>query len=56
MCISVLSEDSIAMGGAPVAIPDFTAGRWTERNDIADNEYTLDRLNIGKNLYYKDKK
>lgn len=31
MCISVLSEQSIAMGGAPVAIPDFTSGRWLTR-------------------------
>ena len=56
MSISVLSEDSIALGGAPVAIPDFTAGRWTERVDIADNEYTLDNLDIGKDLYHIDKK
>lgn len=28
MCISVLSEESIAKGGAPVYIPDFTNGRW----------------------------
>lgn len=28
MCISALSEESIAMGGAPVAIPDFTNGQW----------------------------
>ena len=56
MCISVLSEDSIAMGGVPVAIPDFTGGRWTERVDIADNEYTLDNLDIGKDLYHIDKK
>ena len=31
MCIGSLSEDSIAMGGAPVAIPDFTNGRWMTR-------------------------
>ena len=31
MCISSLSEQSIAMGGAPVAIPDFTNGMWMER-------------------------
>lgn len=31
MCISALSEQSIAMGGAPVAIPDFTSGRWLFR-------------------------
>lgn len=28
MSISSLSEDSIAMGGHPVAIPDFTNGKW----------------------------
>lgn len=31
MCISALSEDSIAMGGQPVAIPDFTNGKWLNR-------------------------
>ena len=31
MCISAISEASIAMGGAPQAIPDFTNGRWVRR-------------------------
>ena len=31
MVITALSEQSIAMGGAPVAIPDFTSGEWTRR-------------------------
>lgn len=31
MCISVLAEESIAMGGQPVAIPDFTNGAWINR-------------------------
>ena len=31
MSISCLSEDSIAMNGAPVPIPDFTNGRWIKR-------------------------
>ena len=31
MCISALSEESIAMGGQPVAIPDFTNGEWLRR-------------------------
>ena len=31
MCISALSEESIAMGGHPVAIPDFTNGEWIKR-------------------------
>ena len=31
MCVSVLSEMSIAQGGAPQIIPDFTAGKWLLR-------------------------
>ena len=29
--VSVLSEMSIAQGGAPQAMPDFTNGRWFKR-------------------------
>lgn len=38
MVISVLSEQSIAQGGAPMAIPDFTGGKWTirERKDVVE--------------------
>lgn len=28
MCVSALSENSIALGGAPVDFPDFTNGAW----------------------------
>jgi predicted dehydrogenase len=31
MSISALSEESVSMGGAPVAIPDFTNGKWITR-------------------------
>ncbi len=34
MSISVLSEQSILSGSAPVAIPDFTDGRWIERRPL----------------------
>ncbi len=54
MAITPLSEDSIAQGGAPVAFPDFTGGKWTMRTDIADTPYTLDRLNFGRDLYFID--
>lgn len=54
MCITVLSEQSIAMGGAPVAFPDFTSGKWTHRKDIVDNKYTLDKLSYGEDLYFVD--
>ena len=30
-CITALSEKSIALGGAPVDIPDFTGGKWLMR-------------------------
>ena len=32
MCVTPLSEQSVAMGGAPVPIPDFTSGRWIRDN------------------------
>ena len=31
MCITPLSEQSIAMGSAPVPVPDFTSGAWSTR-------------------------
>ena len=31
MCITALSEASVAQGGLPQAIPDFTAGKWLLR-------------------------
>ncbi len=34
MSISTLSEGSIALGGAPQLIPDFTRGKWLYRNRL----------------------
>ena len=36
MCITALSEQSIAMGSMPVPVPDFTKGKWIkrERKDV----------------------
>ena len=51
MCISALSEQSIAMGGVPVSIPDFTRSKWYRRNDIADTYYNIDRLEPFADLY-----
>ena len=43
MCITTLSEQSIAMGGAPVAIPDFTCGKWAMyKKKESDLEFSLD--------------
>ena len=42
MAITALSEHSVAMGGMPVPVPDFTGGRWLQRREkeCAD-EYRL---------------
>lgn len=34
MAVSVLSEQSIALGGAPVFFPDFTRGKWLYRKRL----------------------
>lgn len=38
MCITALSEQSIAMGGTPQPVPDFTRGKWIKRpaKDVTD--------------------
>ena len=41
MCITALSEQSVAMGGMPVAVPDFTRGMYTCRRDLDDGPYML---------------
>ena len=44
MSITCLSEDSIAMGGHPVAIPDFTNGLWIDRPTSPKCLYALDAV------------
>lgn len=44
MCVTALSEESIARGGAVVAVPDFTRGKWYMRDDIEDQKFNLDRI------------
>ncbi len=34
MCVTALSEASIAAGGQPQSIPDFTSGMWTRRERL----------------------
>lgn len=34
MIVSALSEQSVALGGAPVAFPDFTGGKWTKKEGV----------------------
>ncbi len=41
MCISALSETSIAQGGHPVEIPDFTNGKWVKVKEKPEWKYSL---------------
>ena len=41
MAVTCLSEQSIAMGGLPVPVPDFTNGLWMCREDNAVGQYAL---------------
>ncbi len=44
MVITVLSEQSIAMGSMPVAIPDFTNGKWIKREAYVRSKYCLEEV------------
>ncbi len=41
MCISALSETSIALGSQPVEIPDFTGGGWIKTSQNPTWKYSL---------------
>lgn len=42
MCITALSEQSIALGSMPVAIPDFTDGMWVGPREKHAGAFALD--------------
>ena len=42
MAITPLSEQSIALGGAPVEVPDFTGGKWILPREKCELEFSLD--------------
>lgn len=44
MAITCLSEDSIALGSMPVAIPDFTYGKWIKRAPYVRSKYCLEEV------------
>lgn len=46
MAITCLSEQSIALGGAAVDIPDFTDGEWILRGREQASPYALDDVHI----------
>ena len=44
MAITCLSEQSVAMGGAPVPVPDFTNGKWIDREPYRRGVYCLEEV------------
>lgn len=44
MAITVLSEQSIAMGSMPVPVPDFTNGLWIEREPYRRGQFCLEEV------------
>ena len=44
LAIGPLSEQSIALGGAHVTVPDFTCGRWLSREPVVNSKYCLDEV------------
>lgn len=44
MSITPLSEQSIASGSMPVAIPDYTSGKWINREPIVRGKYCLEEV------------
>lgn len=44
MAVGPLSEQSVAAGGAPIAFPDFTGGKWQNREPITEGKYCLDAV------------
>ena len=52
VAVSALSEQSIAMGGAPVPIPDFTDGKWIKRGPAPKSIFSL--TEVDDSLYNDD--
>ena len=44
MAVAPLSEKSIREGGAPQEFPDFTNGKWLDREPAARGKYCLDEV------------
>ena len=44
MSVTCLSEQSIAIGSAPVPFPDFTNGKWVRRESESKSRWALDEI------------
>ncbi len=52
MAVALLSEESISMGSATVAIPDFTDGMWLKREPGPKSIFSLSE--VDDSLYEGD--
>ncbi len=50
MAIAPLSEASIAKGGIPVEVPDFTKGKWENREEAVRCKYSLDEICVDESI------
>ena len=48
--VSVLSEISIRNGGAPQAMPDFTNGKWQNREPYPKVKYSLSDIVVDESI------
>ena len=53
LAIAPLSEKSIQQGGVPVEIPDFTEGKWQDREPIIESKYCLEKVCVDKETKIK---
>jgi len=44
MVITCLSEQSAALGGTPIPIPDFTNGKWIDREPFRRSKYCVNAV------------
>ena len=49
MAIGALSEQSIKSGSIPVEVPDFTKGKWQNREPVVEGKYCLDKVCVDPN-------
>ncbi len=50
LAIAPLSEMSIAKGGMPVNVPDFTKGKWIKREPVVEGKYCLDKVCVDESV------
>ena len=50
LSIASLSEASITQGGAPVVVPDFTKGKWLNREPVIEGKYCLDKVCVDESV------